>query len=81
MVDKSNASTVLRHVCLYALFSVISALWTGKSQNAVQNDFPTLPKLSTRRAPVKVEQDQITSKRKDNIKALMVCTVKQESRL
>ncbi|KAG1939615.1 uncharacterized protein C20orf96 homolog [Pimephales promelas] len=45
---------------------------SGKSQNTVQNDFPTLPKLSTRRAPVKVEQDQITSKRKDNIKALML---------
>ncbi|XDV51640.1 hypothetical protein PO909_020484 [Leuciscus waleckii] len=45
---------------------------SGKSQNAVQNDFTTLPKLSTRTAPEKVEQDQISSKRKDNIKALML---------
>ncbi|XP_077058957.1 uncharacterized protein C20orf96-like [Siphateles boraxobius] len=45
---------------------------SGKSQNAVQKDFTTLPKLSTRRTPEKVEQDQITLKRKDNIKALML---------
>ncbi|XP_067243404.1 uncharacterized protein C20orf96 homolog [Chanodichthys erythropterus] len=48
---------------------------TGKSgtfQNTVQNDFTTLPKLSTRRTTEKVEQDQITSKREDNITTLML---------
>ncbi|XP_067288031.1 uncharacterized protein C20orf96 homolog isoform X1 [Pseudorasbora parva] len=45
---------------------------SGKSQNAVQNGFTTLPKLSTRRASEKVEQGQITSERKDNIKVLML---------
>ncbi|XP_051769349.1 uncharacterized protein C20orf96 homolog isoform X2 [Ctenopharyngodon idella] len=52
---------------------------SGTSQNTVQNDFTTLPKLSTRRTTKKVEQDQITSKREDNIKTLLLITSRKEA--
>ncbi|XP_058647779.1 uncharacterized protein C20orf96 homolog isoform X2 [Onychostoma macrolepis] len=44
----------------------------GKSQSHVHNDFTTLPKFPSRRTAEKVEQDQITSKTKYNIKELML---------
>lgn len=78
---KDECNTVVRQMSVFMHCFVNSALWTGKSQNAVQNDFTTLPKLSVRRTTEKVEEDQITSKRKGNIKTMMVCTVKQERRL
>ncbi|XP_043108579.1 uncharacterized protein C20orf96 homolog [Puntigrus tetrazona] len=43
---------------------------SGKSRSYVRNEFTTLPKFPTRRTAEKVEEDQISSKRKYDIKEL-----------